>query len=159
MQKLSGKLAGIFLGLVLALGVSAEEEPALKLATGIKVSGAYINIPVPGTQSTAAFFILANASDKDVALTAVQSDLARRIELHSHVHENGMMKMRKLKLVNIPAKSSIAFASGSYHVMLFDLQRAIQTGEKVNLTLEFSDGSQLATQAQVKSLFDSKHHD
>lgn len=159
MQILSSKLLAIFLISLCAVVARAEEASAPKLVTGIKISGAYINIPVPGTQSTAAFFTLANASDKSVALTAVHTDLAQRVELHSHVHEDGLMKMRKLEQVIIPAKSSITFASGSYHVMLFDLQRSIQTGDQVSLTLVFKDGSQLATQAKVKSLFDSKHHD
>lgn len=137
----------------------SEDEPVpVKIATDVRVEGAYINVPVPGSQSTAAFFTLRNLSDQPLTLIAVHTEIAKRAELHSHTHKNGMIQMRREKHLVIPAKTSLEFTSGSYHVMLFDLQRSIQTGEQLQLLLEFSDGKQLPATADVKSLFDRKHH-
>lgn len=128
------------------------------VATDVRVEGAYINVPVPGNQSTAAFFTLHNLSARPVTLIAVHSAIAKRAELHSHTHKDGMMQMRREKQLVIPANSSLELASGSYHVMLFDLQRSIQTGEQLQLSLEFIDGKRLAVTADVRSIFDRVHH-
>lgn len=135
-----------------------QESATVKVAMQVSVDGAYINVPIPGTKNTAAFFTLRNQSDKAISLVAVETDIAGRTELHSHTQKDGMMQMRREEQVVIPAKSSVAFASGSYHVMLFDLQRSIQTGEELQLLLTFNDGKKLLATAKVKSLFDDAHH-
>jgi periplasmic copper chaperone A len=138
---------------------AANTQPnPVKVATQVRVEGAYINVPVPGTKNTAAYFTLRNLADKPVSLVSVEVDVAQRAELHSHTTKDGMMQMRREEQILIPAHSSVAFASGSYHVMLFDLQRSIQTGEELQLLLTFADGKQLVATAKVKSIFDKAHH-
>ena len=138
--------------------VANTQSAPVKVATQVRVDGAYINVPVPGTKNTAAYFTLRNLSDKPVSLVSVEVDVAQRAELHSHTTRDGMMQMRREEQILIPAQSSVAFASGSYHAMLFDLQRSIQTGEELQLLLTFADGKQLVATAKVKSIFDKAHH-
>lgn len=147
-----------FLGLMVSAVATATETPPSKPAVHIQVEGAYINIPLPGKKSTAAYFTVHNRSAKEIILVAVRSDISPRIELHSHTHENGMMKMRRESQVVIPAKSSLSFKPHSWHVMLFDLQGELKTGEELHLTLVFGDGSSLPVLAKVRSLFDEPHH-
>ncbi|HSX84872.1 MAG TPA: copper chaperone PCu(A)C [Cellvibrio sp.] len=140
-----------------AKAAKTQSDP-VKVATQVRVDGAYINVPVPGTKNTAAYFTLRNLADKPVSLVSVEVDVAQRAELHSHTTKDGMMQMRREEKILIPAQSSVAFASGSYHVMLFDLQRSIRTGEELQLLLTFADGKQLVATAKVKSIFDKAHH-
>lgn len=158
MRIVQSKWMLLFLSCLAVLDISAGEPAELKVATDVRVEGAYINVPIPGKQSTAAFFTLRNLSAKPLTLVAVHTDIAARSELHSHTHKDGMMQMRREKQLVIPANSTLALVSGSYHVMLFDLQRSIQTGEQLQLVLEFSDGKTLVATANVKSLFDHVHH-
>ena len=151
------RLIGAFI-LLLSHGIFAAEKPAAPTLAEVKVEGAYINVPLPGKQSTAGFFTLHNRSDKDIALVAVQSDLADPIELHSHSHEGGMMKMRREQQVVIPANARVTFASGGYHLMFFNVSRTIRTGDEVELKLIFDGNQHYPVTAQVKSLFDQKHH-
>ncbi|MGB3611508.1 MAG: copper chaperone PCu(A)C [Cellvibrio sp.] len=141
-----------------AVASSAVSTAAIKIAADIRVEGAYVNVPVPGTKNTAAFFTLHNLGDQAASLVSVDIDVARRTELHSHTTKDGMMQMRREEQIPIPAKSRVTFASGSYHVMLFDLQRSIQTGEELQLLFTFADGKQLVATAKVKSIFDKHHH-
>lgn len=159
-KRASGCLVAALVFFISAVKADAgSEKPAsdAMLANEVSVSGAYINVPLPGTQSTAAYFTLRNTSASDIALIAVHSDVAERIELHSHIHADGMMKMRRVEQVVIPAQSTVMFKSGAYHVMMFDLQASIRTGQQVDLVLEFSNGKKLLAVAQVKSLFDAPH--
>lgn len=58
----------------------------------------------PGSPNTAAFMVLKNDADKPVTLTAAASPDAGRAELHTHLHENGVMKMRQVESIEIPAR-------------------------------------------------------
>jgi copper(I)-binding protein len=142
--------------LLVILGVQAAAVASL--TSEAEVKGAYVYIPMPGKTVTAAFFTLRNNSAKPITLVGIRTAFAKRAELHSHTHEDGMMKMRREDKIEIPANSEVVFESGSWHVMLFDIVGVLQTGEQLQLTLDFSDGTHLPFTAQVKSRFDKAHH-
>lgn len=148
------------IALVGLLWVVADAQAAAvaSVASEAEVKEAYVYIPMPGKTATAAFFTLRNHSAKAITLVGIRTAFAKRAELHSHTHEGGMMKMRREDKVDIPANSDMVFESGSWHVMLFDVVGVLQTGEQLQLTLDFSDGTHLPFTAQVKSRFDKAHH-
>lgn len=146
----------IFSGLFFSLAASSAEPPVL--AADLVAENAYINIPLPGKTSTAAYLTLHNKSAQARTLVAVQSKVSDRIELHSHTHENGMMKMRREERAVVAANGSLEFKPHSWHLMVFDVQGTLKTGDELHLTLLFSDGSYLPVVAQVRSLFDQPHH-
>lgn len=143
---------------VAAASVSAEQENSTKITEAITVSDAYVYLPMPGKTTTAAFFTIHNNTAKAVTLIGISADLAERVELHSHTHEDGMMKMRREENVLVPANSELVFESGAWHVMLFGVASSLQSGTQLPLVLNFSDGSHLSVTAHVKSRFDSAHH-
>lgn len=151
---------GLWGALVALLGAASlhaqEDGPAV--AKQIEVSEARVRVPMPGKEVTVAYFTLHNRRDAAEHLDGVSSPIAGRAELHQHREEEGMMRMRKVERVALPAHSQLAFEPGGYHVMLFDLQRQPQTGEEVELVLSFADGSQLSVSAEVESVFDRPHH-
>ncbi len=143
--------------IVCAAMVQADGTP-LKITQGVVVSEARVRVPVPGQNLTAAHFYLHNQSDQERLLVAVTSPIAARSELHNHTEEGGMMRMRRVDSVAIPARGHQRFQPGGYHVMLYELHRRPQTGESVPLLLSFDDGSQLSVDAIAESVFDRPHH-
>lgn len=140
------------------LFAAAPVSAGSQLQTDLVVEDAYVYLPIPGRTSTAAFFTLRNNAAQAATLVGVKTESARAAELHSHSHEDGMMRMRREDRVIIPASGSISFAPGSWHVMLFDVASGLSTGGQVHLTLEFSDGKILPVTAQVRSRFDTPQH-
>ena len=49
-----------------------------------------------GAKNGAAYLSLRNTSSQDDALLAARGDVAERIELHTHINDNGVMKMRQV---------------------------------------------------------------
>ncbi len=154
-------LSGLWILLMVSASVSGDDHahpdqpphPAQLMATD-----AYIYVPIAGRTMTAGYFTLTNSGEKDYQLVAVESVSAGRIELHSHQHVDGVMKMRREAQVPIPAGAEVVFAPGGLHLMLFDLTPGPQTGQQLDLTLIFDDGSRLPLVAAVKSRFDRPHH-
>ena len=76
----------------------------------------------------------------------------KRIELHQHTHKDGMMQMRQVDKIVIPAKSSVELKPGGYHVMLIGLAKKIKKDDLVELNLLFGDDSNLTIKVKVMSI-------
>jgi hypothetical protein len=118
----------------------------------ISVKDAYVREVPPGVPTSAFFLTLTNNSNNNIALVKATSNIAMNVELHEHTHNNGMMEMRQVQKINIPAKGSIALKPGGYHIMLIGLTRKIKSGDTVDINLEFNDGSNKAVKASVKKI-------
>ena len=123
----------------------------------VEIEGAYARASIPNVPNSAAFFVIKNNSDKDIAITGANSDIAEKNELHTHIKENKMMKMMKIEKLVVPAKSSLELKSGSDHIMLMGLKKELKVGDEINLELSFSDGDKKSIKVPVKDLASTMH--
>ena len=123
----------------------------------IEIDGAYARASIPNVPNSAAFFVIKNNSDKDIAITSANSDIAEKNELHTHIEENKMIKMMKIEKLVVPAKSSLELKSGSDHIMLIGLKKELKVGDEINLELSFSDGDKKSIKVPVKDLASTIH--
>ena len=123
----------------------------------VEIEGAYARASIPNVPNSAAFFVIKNNSDKDIAITSANSDIAQKNELHTHIKENKMMKMIKIEKLVVPAKSSLELKSGGDHVMLMGLKKELKAGDEINLELSFSDGDKKNIKVPVKDLASTMH--
>lgn len=123
----------------------------------IEIEGAYARASIPNAPNSAAFFVIKNNSDKDIAITSANSDIAEKNELHTHIKENQMLKMMKIEKLVVPAKSSLELKSGGDHVMLMGLKKELKAGDEISLELSFSDGDKKSIKVPVKDLASTMH--
>ena len=123
----------------------------------VEITGAYARASMPNVPNSAAFFVIKNNSDKDIAITSANSDIAEKNELHTHIKENQMMKMMKIEKLVVPAKSSLELKSGGDHVMLIGLKKELKAGDEISLELSFSDGDKKSIKVPVKDLASTMH--
>lgn len=119
-------------------------------ADSIGVVDPYVRMAPPGAMATGAFMVLKNAGDKDVKLVKAGSSASKVTELHTHINEGGVMKMRPVPAIDIKAKGEAVLQPGGLHVMLIDLKEPMKEGDKVAITLQFDDGSSKQVDAPVK---------
>lgn len=123
----------------------------------VEIDGAYARASIPNVPNSAAFFVIKNNSDKDIAITSANSDIAEKNELHTHIKENQMLKMIKIEKLVVPAKSSLELKSGGDHVMLIGLKKELKAGDEISLELSFSDGDKKSIKVPVKDLASTMH--
>lgn len=116
-------------------GIALAQEPV----SAITARDAWVKAPIPGRYMTAGFVTLQNASQHDRQLVSVSAPWAGLIEIHTHLHEDGVMKMRQLMQLPIPASESVTLEPGGLHLMLFKLQLPLV--ESLPLSLCFDDGT------------------
>lgn len=146
-------LKSVFLALGF-LGLSCQSLWAAdsKAAEKIEVEDAYVRLMPPGQPNTAAFFSLKSRDSKPHALVQARSDLAKAVELHTHLNEGGMMKMVKVEKIEVGANSSVQLKPGGHHVMFLGLKRPLKADTNVALTLVFEDKSEKKVQAVVRAI-------
>ncbi|MCE0732995.1 copper chaperone PCu(A)C [Halomonas sp. G15] len=137
---------GPLLALVAGLASSAA------LADTLSVEGAHVRAVPPVSTTTAAFMQLHNAGDADRALVAASTPAARVAELHNHVDVDGVMQMRQVEMIPVPAGEGAQLAPGGYHLMLIDLVEPLHEGDEVALSLTFDDGQTLEVAAPVRRI-------
>ena len=113
----------------------------------LSISDARVREPVPGRYMSAGFLSVTNNSDQPRSLLSASAPWAGLIEIHTHLHENGMMKMRQLESLEIPAGETVTFEPGALHLMLFRLD--IPLAESLPLTLCFDHDECVDTEARL----------
>lgn len=119
-------------------------------ANDIDILDAYVPALPPGVRAGAAYLRIRNAGERDTALVAAASAVAAAVELHTHVNDGGVLRMRQVSEIVVPAGKEVALRPGGDHVMLIDLKAPLVAGEMLALTLSFADGSSLTVDAVVR---------
>lgn len=121
------------------------------LAGDIMVQDPYARASTAMSGSGAAFMMLMNEGDQDDRLVAASSDVAKRVELHTHKEDaNGVMRMLEVKEgFPIPAHGMHALARGGDHVMLMGLTRPLEQGDIVTITLTFEKAGEMTIEVPV----------
>lgn len=89
-------------------------------ASALVFGNAWVRPPIAGRAVTAAYFDVTNRGDAPVIITRFTSDEPKmRVEIHETTENDGIVHMRPLKSVTIPAGATVSFAPGGKHLMLF----------------------------------------
>jgi copper(I)-binding protein len=72
--------------------------------------------------------------------------------MHETKMDNGVMRMRAIGQLPLPAGKSVELKPNGYHVMLLDLTRPLNDGDAVPLILTVQDASGTKTNLQVNAV-------
>lgn len=141
----------------IALTGCATPAPAPVVPT---VTNAWIKA-VPDTammDMTGMFGTFSNSSNDVIYITGgVASDKTlteTKLDAHEVVKDAaGKMVMQEVKTgIPIPAHGSVTLKPGSYHIMFWKLKKPIVAGDKVDVTVKFSNGTSLDVTADARDI-------
>jgi len=142
--------AALFTALALAL-------PSMALAGGpIDLRDAYAHATSTAQPVGAGFVTIGNSGPAD-RLLGIACACSQSAELHSMAMEGGVMKMRKLEAIDIPAKGKVALEPGGLHLMLIGLKAPLAEGQEVPLELRFDKAGVVKTVLKVKARVPAGH--
>lgn len=120
-------------------------------ATAPRVSDAWIAEAPPTARHNAAYLVVRNGGRADTLL-AVETPVAAVVELHEMRMDQGVMRMRQEKSAALAANAELRLAPGGRHLMLINMKRPLQAGERVPLTLRFRRAGAITVMAEVRAL-------
>lgn len=106
-------------------------------AADLEIKSPWVRSTVQGQPATGAFMEL--TSPTGVVLVGASSPVAEVVEVHEMKMDDGVMKMRAVRQLEVPAGQTVSLAPGGYHIMLMDLKTTLKPGKTVPLTLRFKD--------------------
>jgi len=124
--------------------------PATAFAQGVSIHHEYLRASGPMARAAAVFMVIHNDTDTDVVLVSAETDAARTVELHTHIMENDVAKMREIEGgITIPAGGMHELKRGADHVMLMGLTGKITQGDMIPMTLFFDGAEPITLEVQV----------
>lgn len=114
-------------------------------ATGFETGEAWLRLPTPGRDVAAGYLSVTNNSGQPQELHAITSPQVRAIELHEHVHSEGMMQMRRVASYRIEPGATLQMQPGGYHLMLFGVPDGLAEGDTLPVELVFRSGDNAST--------------
>ena len=136
-------------GLILAASIGsavAQDHPE-----AVHIHDAYARVTGGIGKTGAAFFILHNNTQTDDRLVGAASDVAQRVELHTHKDAgDGVMKMVQIEGgIPLEAGADHALERGGDHVMLMGLTRELNDGDRFVVTLSFEKAGEVPVEIIV----------
>lgn len=141
-------ISTLLLGTFLA-ACAPKQEPNITIENGA------FRMPAPGQTTGAAYFDIVNTGGKDTLLSA-STPVSDHSELHIHLHDNGIMRMRQVQSVDVTANDTTIFKRGGRHVMVFNMN-APQGAKSIPMSLNFKHFGAITFNAQISDHAPTKH--
>ncbi|HYQ92489.1 MAG TPA: copper chaperone PCu(A)C, partial [Candidatus Competibacteraceae bacterium] len=103
----------------------------------------------PTVTNGAAYMTLLNRGDQPDRLLGVSGEVAKTIELHTHLMEGGQMKMRPVAAIEVKPGEPTVLKPGGLHIMLIDLKQPLVAGQHFPLTLNFEKAGKIPVEVTV----------
>ena len=130
--------------LIFVLAFSAQAQ--------MQIEKPWARATAPGAQVAGGYLVIRNQGAAADRLIAASSPAAAKVELHVHINDNGVMKMREVPGYDVPAKGIFELKPGGAHLMFVDIKRPFKEGEKLPVKLKFQKAGEVDAEFQVGGL-------
>ena len=114
---------------------SAFAQQSVTAVAAPVVSETWIKTTIPGSAVSAAYMQIKSATP--CKLIKATSSAAGIVEIHDMKMNDGVMEMKALDAIDVPANKAVELKPGGMHVMLMNVKKPINKGDKIPMTLTF----------------------
>jgi periplasmic copper chaperone A len=151
---MSGRLKSGVLAFCIAFAIAPAQAHDFRIGQ-VVIDHPYATPSPPGVSSGAVYIkALRNKGDAPDRLIAASTPVAERVVLHNMQVEGGVMRMRAVSAIDVPAKGEVRMAHGSpagHHLMLDGLKAPLKDGDRFELTLRFEKAGERTVQIWVQT--------
>jgi periplasmic copper chaperone A len=136
--------------LVAPMAAQAQHAPAATQHGPLRIETPWTRAALEGRQG-AGFLTIRNTGAVADRLVAAASPVAGRMELHTHIRDGDVMRMRPVEDIPVPAGGSVSLQPGGLHLMFMGLNRPLVAGETIPVTLRFAQAGEVTIQLAVQA--------
>lgn len=137
-------IAGLAAAGLLANATHAQEATTETL----EISGAFGRATPPTSKAGVVFLTIRSLGPVD-RLVGYITPACNRPELHTHIDNNGIMQMRQVEAIDVPAGGVVELKPGGLHLMMIDLNGPLIEGETIPVTLEFENAGPVEIEVPI----------
>ena len=142
-----------FILVVISAGAIADHK--FKLGQLI-IDHPYTRSTVPGQKVAGGFMKIENKGAAD-QLVSASSPVAGEMQLHTMTMDGNVMKMREVKMIEVPANGSVELKPGGLHLMFMDIKAPLKAGESVPVKLKFQKAGEVEIKVPVRDISGGGH--
>jgi copper(I)-binding protein len=139
----------VFIGASLVLA-ACTGKPA------VAIDHAWARATPPGSTVTAVYAQITSSRADEIV--SIATPAAERVEMHRTSQVDGVMQMRAVGTMSIPANEPVKFEPGGLHLMLIGLHSPLIAGQHIDMTFEFRSAAAVTVAIEVLSPADVPHH-
>lgn len=143
-----------FLAVVFLIGPAFAQDAN---QTSIQIEDPWARPTAEGAPVGAAYLTLTNSGTAPDRLVAAASPVAGRVELHTHLMEDGVMKMRRVEAIEVAPGTPTVLQPGGLHIMLIGLKSALNPGEQFPLALTLENAGKIEIEVPVRDVRHMQH--
>lgn len=132
--------------------------PTVQADEILDIDDAWVAEAPPVAPVMGGYMKIENETDKLVSITSATCPDFEKVEIHEMSMSGGMMKMREIEKLEVPAHGKVELKPGGYHLMLIKPQQAFKKGDSLTVTLHTADGQSQAVKMEVKERPSSDAH-
>ena len=121
----------------------------------VQVDRAWARATAPGAPVAGGYMTIRNKGSAPDRLVGASSSAAAKVELHVHLKEGEIVKMRPVQGYEIPANGSFELKPGGAHLMFIQVARPFKEGDKIPVRLKFEKAGEVSVEFAVGRLGDS----
>lgn len=145
-------MRALFISTVVLVGFDIVSPVLAHEATskGVTVAHPWARATPGGSTVGVAFMEVKTADGTQDRLMSAASPVAGRVEIHTHIMDGEVMKMRRVDGIDVASGHSHVLKPGGDHIMLFDLKQPLKEGDLVKLTLTFEKAGVIEVEGTVE---------
>ena len=116
----------------------------------ISISNPWARPTIAASTTSAGYVTIRNSGAKADRLLAAKTEFAQSVEIHTHIMDGDIARMRRVEAVDVPAGQTVAFNPGGLHLMVLGLKQPLKEGESLPLTLVFETAGEIKVTAAVR---------
>lgn len=133
-----------FCFIILNVNANQAQQP-------LEINNGWVRQTFGNARISSAYMEISNHNNFPIEITDITTDIAALSEIHDMTHQDGIMRMRKLDKLIIPANDNIILSPEGKHIMLINLNKKLLVGEKITMKIFIKDHSPLEIELIIKS--------
>ena len=126
------------------------------VAFDTQIQDPYARAAIKQQRNSAVFMRLENRDHLSASIVSASSPVANVVELHTHINDNGVMRMRPIPRIELPPGEAVELKPGGLHIMLLGLREDLVVGQQIALSLQYNDGSEKTLSVPVRRVMPPK---
>ena len=118
----------------------------------VEIDQPWTRATAPGAQVAGGYMTIRNKGVAADRLIGASSPVAARVELHVHIKEGEVVKMRQVPAYEVPAQGSFELKPGGAHLMFLSIARPFKEGERIPVRLKFEKAGERSVEFHVGRL-------
>ncbi|MFK7839867.1 MAG: copper chaperone PCu(A)C [Bdellovibrionales bacterium] len=141
----------LFTVIILASPSLADDVSNTSKVLGIQADGLYSFATAQTQKNGVVGGDLENITAADIKIVRAESDVADRVELHTHIVEDDIMRMREVESYDVKANDRFNLGPRAEHIMLIGLKGALKQGSVFSVRLFDETGASIDVPVLVRA--------